>query len=156
MIPIDEFKPEKKDPSDQELLEGHFTWETDWLAKTLKEEKLNSGKKSAKIDPKRSGLAWHFVMPKKLKAGVPVKEETTGEAAAADEVASLPYAQCYLTMIVQQNVILMNTMVKDKKGLADAQKFLLAEMKKVQFAAEAIDYKEVQERLREEQEKLDD
>lgn len=56
VIPIGEFKPDKKEPSDQEILEGHFTWETDWLAKTLKEEELNTGKNRPKSA--QSTLGW--------------------------------------------------------------------------------------------------
>ena len=95
-------------------------------------------------------------MPEKLKTGVPVKEEATGKPKDAQKVPSLPYAQCYLTIVDHQNLVLMNTMVKDKKGLAAAQKFLLGEMKKIRFTNEPIDYKEVQKKLQEEAEEGDD
>ncbi len=81
------------------------------------------------------------------------KSSALYEAADADKVPSLPYAQCYLTMVDHQNLVLMNIMVKESKGLADAQKFLLAEMKKIQFQTEGIDYKKVQKKLQEEHEK---
>jgi len=150
IIPIKQFSKDPKRTQAQ-ILDDHFSWEIDWLSKEALKTKLETEKKKHTLTGDRPTLVWHFLMPEKLNPKVVVTKE--GEPDEQVETAKiktpLPFAQCYITTIDHQNLILMNTLAQKKEDLPATRDFLLGELKKIKYSDKKIDPKAVQKAIRE-------
>ena len=59
----------------------------------------------------------------------------------------IPFAQCYLTMVDHENIVLMNTFIMKKEDALDAEKFLLNQMNRIQFSDKPVNFTVEQKKI---------
>ena len=131
-----------KDLPEIEILKKHATWESDWVKEMIKQPELAVVKKAVKLNEKKEALFWYIEMPAKIKKDANVEE--LDEKVGPEDI---PFAQCYLTMVDHENIVLMNTFIMKKEDALDAEKFLLNQMNRIQFSDKPVNFTVEQKKI---------
>lgn len=118
---------DKKEPSDNDLLEAHKIWERDYLADALK-TKLSVTSEIFDIERKRKVMFWSFPMPK--------------------EIESDYSHQLFLTTLVGKDILGINASPTSAGVQKAYRDYLIESMNTLKISSKPFNIKELQELLK--------
>lgn len=129
-VSFDEFKPatnQSKKLTDEENLELHKKWESEYIGNSLN-KKLILLSETIEIQDKRKAMIWSFEFPKELKSD---------------------YShQIFITTVIGNRVVAINSSVDAGKNLADYKKILIEIMKTLKTSDKPFDLKKIAQELK--------
>jgi hypothetical protein len=126
VVPKTDFVKNDAKMSDEQLLEAHKTWESDYLTQEIFETKLSVESENV-VFGDRKALFWGFVRPKH------------------NEYYKNDY---FLTTIIGSNLLALGSPIEGKQTKADAQKFLTDLMKTLKVSDKPFDIEKLSEEIR--------
>jgi len=113
----------KKEPTDDELLESHKIWESDYLGTALK-AKLSTTSEIFDIERKRKVMYWSFPMPKELESD---------------------YShQIFLTTLIGKDILGLNASPKTAAEQKSYREYLVQTMNTLKISDKPFNIKELQ------------
>lgn len=129
-VSLDELKTSEnktKKLSDEENLELHKKWESDYIGNTLN-KKLSVSSETIEIQEKRKAMIWSFEMPKELKSDFS--------------------HQVFITTVVGNRILAINSSVDVGKDLADYKKSLIEIMKTLKTSDKPFDINKIAQEIK--------
>src|SRR6185369_10242588 len=110
------------------ILNAHRNWEVGFMENELLHAKINVKSSTEKVT-ESTALVWQYDLPEKFK-----NPDATG--------------QMYLTRVVNDYVVLLNTVINPAVSEARARRFLIDTSNTLKVSPERIDIKKLQEEIR--------
>ena len=129
-VSTDEFKTaenKSKKNTDEENLELHKKWESDYIGDSIN-KKLSVSSETIEIQDKRKAMIWSFEMPKEMKSDFS--------------------HQIFMTTVVGNHVIGINTSVDNGKSFADYKADLITIMKTLKTSDKPFDIKKISQEIK--------
>jgi hypothetical protein len=120
--------PEAKNaPSDEQILQFHKTWESDYLGEQMG-SKLIVTQENLEVRPKRKALYWLFSMPPDFES---------------------PFThQLFLTTVIGKKVLAINGSAAKNAPVAELRKYLIGAMETLETSERPFDVKAISEKLK--------
>lgn len=115
-------------PTDEQLLQSHKAWESDYVADALK-AKLSVSAEPIELAGKRKALYWFFPMPKELKSSFS--------------------HQVFLTTIVGNDVLGISSSLESAEAQAENKAYLVRSMQTLQTSDKPFNLQELSKKYRE-------
>ncbi len=130
-LPINDFAADarKNKLDDKSILLAHRDWESRFLESELLKTKIVLKCSSDKLANGTEALIWQYDLPEKFKSPD-------------------AHAQIYLTMVAQDYVVLLNSVINPTAPEAKVRAFLKETLSTIKTSAETIDVKKLQEAIR--------
>jgi len=126
-VPLTNFAPENKKLSDEELLEAHKLWESNYLSTDIYKEKLKVESTKVKLGEKRDALFWGFTRPK-------FNQEFKHEY--------------FLTTVVGKTLLAIGSPVGENETIEGTKKILMEIMVTLKVSEKPFDIEKLSESIR--------
>ncbi len=118
---------ETSKPTEDELLEKHQVWESDYIAGEMN-SKLTINKQSIELNSKKKGLLWTFDIPKSFDSQFT--------------------SQIFLTTVIGESVLGLNSYLEEKDSAPERKKYLVDSINTLQMSLIPFDVVKISEELK--------